>query len=57
MDRGISQLASVVNQILGLARGDGREMRTGEVERRLLSLGMKVDRATLEEFAPKKGTG
>jgi hypothetical protein len=57
MERQISEMASVVNEILTFVRGEAQGMEIGEVERRLLSLVMEVGRAALEEFVAEKGTG
>lgn len=57
MERQISDMASVVNEILTFVRREAQGMEIGEVERRLLSLVMEVGRAALEEFVAEKGTG
>jgi hypothetical protein len=57
MERQISEMASVVNEILTFVRREAQGMEIGEVERHLLSLVMEVGRAALEEFVAEKGTG
>ena len=57
MERPISDMASVVNEIFTFVRREAQGMEIGEVERRLLSLVMAVGRAALEEFVAAKGTG
>jgi hypothetical protein len=57
MERALSDMASMVNEILHFVRGEAQGMEIGEVERHLLSLVMAVGRAALEEFVAKKGTG
>ena len=57
MERPISDMASVVNEIFTFVRREAQGMEIGEVERRLLSLVMAVGRAALEEFVAEKGTG
>ncbi len=57
MERGISHMASVVNEILTFVRGSAQEMEIGEVERHLLSMVMAVGRVALEEFVAVKGSG
>lgn len=57
MERAISDMALVVNEILTFVRREAQSMEIGEVERRLLSLVMAVGRAALEEFVSVKGTG
>jgi hypothetical protein len=57
MERQISDMASVVNEILTFVRREAQGMEIGEVERHLLSLVMEVGRAALEEFLAEKGTG
>lgn len=57
MERQISDLASVVNEILTFVGGEARELEIVEVERHLLSLVMEVGKAALEEFVARKGTG
>jgi hypothetical protein len=57
MERQISDLASVVNEILTFVRHEAQELQIGEVERHLLSLVMEVGKAALEEFVTEKGTG
>jgi hypothetical protein len=57
MDKGISKVASVVNEIVAFVRGSAQVMEIGEVERHLLFLVMAVGRAALEEFVAMKGTG
>ncbi len=57
MERPISDMASVVNEIFTFVRCEAQGMEIGEVERRLLSLVMAVGRAALEEFVAEKGTG
>jgi len=57
MERPISDMASVVNEIFTFVRCEAQGMEIGEVERRLLSLVMAVGRAALEDFVAEKGTG
>ena len=57
MERGISHMDAVVNQILNFVRGSAQEMEIGEVEKRLLPMVMAVGRAALEDFLAEKGTG
>lgn len=57
MERPITDVASVVNEILTFVRGPAQRMEIGEVERHLLSLVMAVGRAALEGFVAEKGTG
>ncbi|MGB6066821.1 MAG: hypothetical protein WBG50_18605 [Desulfomonilaceae bacterium] len=57
MERLITDVASMVNEILTFVREAAGEMEIGEVERHLLSLVMGVGRAALEEFVAMKGTG
>lgn len=57
MQRAISDMASVVNEIITFVGGEAQGMEIGEVERRLVSLVMAVGRAALEEFVAEKGTG
>lgn len=57
MERQISEMASVVDEILTFVRGEAQGMEMGEVERRLVSLVMEVGRAALEEFVAVKGSG
>lgn len=57
MEKGIAEIASVVNGIVAFVRGEAQEMEIGEVERRILSMVMAVGRAALEEFVAEKGTG
>jgi hypothetical protein len=57
MERPISDVASVVNDIFTFVRHEAQGMEIGEVERHLLSLVMVVGRAALEEFVSVKGSG
>jgi len=57
MERPITDVSSLVNEILTFVRGTGQRMEIGEVERHLLSLVMEVGRAVLEEFVAEKGSG
>ena len=57
MEKSISDMASVVNDILTFVRREAQGMEIGQVERRLLSLVMAVGKAALEEFVAEKGTG
>ena len=57
MERSITDVASMVNEILTFVRREAQSMEIGEVERHLLSLVMAVGRAALEEFVTMKGTG
>jgi hypothetical protein len=57
MERPISDVASVVNDIFTFVRHEAQGMEIGEVERHLLSLVMAVGRAALEEFVSVKGSG
>ena len=57
MERPISDIASMVNQIFTFVRSEAQVMEIGEVERHLLSMVMAVGRAALEEFVAEKGTG
>lgn len=57
MNRSITDMASMVNEILTFVRGSAQAMEIGEVERRLLPMVMAVGRAALEEFVSERGTG
>jgi hypothetical protein len=57
MEKPISDMAAVVNEIFTFVRREAQSMEIGEVERHLLSLVMAVGRAALEEFLAAKGTG
>jgi hypothetical protein len=57
MERQISDMASVFNEILTFVRGSAQGIEIGEVERRLLAMVMELGRAALEEFVAEKGTG
>ena len=57
MEKPISGMASVVNDIFTFVRREAQGMEIGEVERHLLSLVMAVGRAALEEFVALKGSG
>jgi hypothetical protein len=57
MERPITDVALLVNEILAFVRGPAQGMEIGEVERRLVSLVMAVGRASLEVFVAEKGTG
>ncbi len=57
MERPISDVASLVNEILAFVRGLAQTMEIRDVERHLLSLVMAVGRAALEEFVAEKGSG
>lgn len=57
MERPISDIASVVNDIMTFVGREAQGMEIGQVERRLLSLVMAVGRAALEEFVALKGPG
>jgi hypothetical protein len=52
MERPISDVASVVNDIFTFVRHEVQGMEIGEVERHLLSLVMAVGGAALEEIVP-----
>ncbi len=55
MERPISDMASVVNQVLSFVRGSGQEMEIAQVERRFLPMVMAVGRAALRSSWPRKG--
>ena len=57
MERALSDMASMVNEIFTFVRGEAQGMEIGEVERHLLFLAMAVGRAALEEFVAEKGSG
>jgi hypothetical protein len=57
MERPISDIASMVNQIFTFVRREAQGKEIAEVERYLLSLVMAVGRAALEEFVAVKGSG
>jgi hypothetical protein len=57
MNKSITDMGSMVNEILTFVRGSAQEMEIGEVERHLLSLVLAVGRAALEEFVALKGSG
>jgi hypothetical protein len=57
MEKPLSDMASVVNDIFTFVRREAQGMEIGEVERHLLSLVMAVGRAALEEFVALKGPG
>lgn len=57
MEKPVSDMASVVNDIFTFVRREAQGMEIGQVERRLLSLVMAVGKAALEEFVAEKGTG
>jgi hypothetical protein len=57
MERPISDVAALVNEILAFVRGPAQAMEIRDVERHLLSLVMAVGRAALEEFVAEKGSG
>lgn len=57
MERPISDIASMVNQIFTFVRREAQNREIGEVERHLLSLVMAIGRAALEEFVAVKGSG
>ncbi len=57
MERPITDVASLVNEILSFVRGPAQAMEIGDVERHLLSLVVAVGRAALEEFVAEKGSG
>jgi hypothetical protein len=57
MERPISDVASLVNEILAFVRGPAQAMEIRDVERQLLSLVMTVGRAALEELVAEKGSG
>ncbi|MDQ7785132.1 MAG: hypothetical protein RDU20_19760, partial [Desulfomonilaceae bacterium] len=57
MNRSITDMASMVNEILTFVRGSAQAMEIEEVERRLLPMVMAVGRAALEEFVSERGTG
>ena len=53
----VTDMASMVNEIITFVRRSRHGMEIGEVERHLLSHVMAVGRAALEEFVDEKGTG
>lgn len=57
MERAITDVGSVVNEILAFVRGPAQGMEIGEVERRLVFMVMALGRASLEIFVAEKGTG
>jgi hypothetical protein len=57
MERPISDIALMVNEILTFVRREAQGMEIGEVERHLLPLAMAFGRAALEEFVAAKGSG
>ncbi len=57
MEKPISDMAKVANQIFSFVRPEEQSMEIGEVERHLLCLIMAVGRAALEEFVALKGSG
>ena len=57
MEKPISDMASVVNDIFTFVRREAQGMEIGQVERRLLCLVMAVGKAALEQFVSEKGTG
>jgi hypothetical protein len=57
MERPISDVASLVNEILTFVREPAQAMEIRDVERHLLSLVMAVGRGALEEFVTEKGSG
>jgi hypothetical protein len=57
MEKPISDMASVVNDIITFVRHEAQSMEIGEVERHLLSLVMAVGRAALQEFVALQGAG
>ena len=57
MNKSITDMASMVNEIITFVRGSAQEMEIGDVERHLLPLVMSVGRAALEEFVAVKGSG
>lgn len=57
MEKPISDMASVVNDIITFVRHEAQSMEIGQVERHLLSLVMAVGRAALQEFVALKGAG
>ncbi len=52
MDQDLARMYSLVNGILGFVRGAGQEREIGEVERRVLGMGMVMEggREALIEF-------
>ncbi len=57
MERPISYVAALVNEILAFVRGSAQSMEIGDVERHLLSLVLALRRAALGEFVAEKGSG
>jgi hypothetical protein len=57
MEKDLTRMHSIVNEILGFVRGLGQAMEIGEVERRLLSMVMDVGREALIEFVEARGSG
>lgn len=56
MEKPISDVSSLVNDIFTFVRHEAQGMEIGEVERHLLSLVMAVGRAALEELVSVKGS-
>lgn len=57
MDKGISQLYSLVDEVFGFVRGPAQIMEITEVERSLLSMLMRVGREALVSYLDEKGSG
>jgi hypothetical protein len=57
MDKDISQLYSLVDEVFGFVRGPGQSMEISEVERSLLAMLMRVGRQALVSYLDEKGTG
>jgi hypothetical protein len=57
MDKAIEELHSLVNEIVGYARGDAQGLEIAEVERGLMKLAMKAALNGLLVYLAEKGTG
>jgi hypothetical protein len=57
MERPITDIASIINEIFTFVGGEAQEMEIGEVERCVLSMVMQVGRTALEKFVAGMGTG
>jgi hypothetical protein len=57
MEKDISQLYLVVDEVFGFVRGLGQNMEISEVERSLLSMLMRVGRQALITYLDEKGSG
>ncbi|GEM_PF-1227759 len=57
MEKGLSRMYSLVNEIFRSVRGPGQAVEIGDLERRLLGMVMEVAREALVEFVKAKGTG